>query len=449
MHLRAKNRRKTAGYIRRMKKVAFHTLGCKVNQCDTEAISRLFEAEGWRVVDFADKADVYVINTCTVTGLSARKSRQAIRRAKAAGRDSIVIATGCYAQTEPGEVGNIPGVDIIIGTRDRSKILDYVREIERGREQVNAVCSVTEAKEYEELKAGSLREHTRAFVKIQEGCSQYCAYCIIPYARGPVRSRKPENVMAEVRELADSGFKEIVLTGIHLASYGIDIKGASLPDIIAKVHEVEGIERIRLGSIEPTTVKAEFVATAKSLKKLCPHFHISVQSGCDETLRRMNRRYTADDYRKAAGMLRENIADVALTTDVIVGFPGETDEEFEQTVKFMEEMSFARMHVFKYSPRKGTLAASFKEQVGPKVKEERSSRLLDLAARKTLEFNKKFEGRVMPVLFEQEASHMDGFVDGLTPNYIRVVCRGGAELKGKIINVRLDKAIEDYMAGTV
>jgi len=432
-----------------MKKVAFYTLGCKVNQYETEAISGLFEKEGYDVVDFNDKADVYVINTCTVTGLSARKSRQIIRRAKTVNKDAIVAVVGCYSQTAPEEVGSIPEVNLVIGTKDRHKIVDYVRQVEKESCKLNIVENIMKARDFEELKVDSYKEHTRAFLKIQEGCSQFCAYCIIPYARGPVRSREPQNVVEEVKKLADSGFKEIVLTGIHLASYGRDIEGMSLLRIIEMIHGIEGIERIRLGSIEPTTITNEFIMAVKSLGKLCPHYHVSLQSGCDETLKRMNRKYTADEYMKVVGLLRSSIGDVALTTDIMVGFPGETDEEFEQTYRFADKVSFARIHVFKYSARKGTPAAEFENQVSPEVKEERSARLLGLSRQKTLEFNKKHTGRIVPVLFEQESKSMNGFIEGLTSNYISVVCRGDNKLKGQILNVMLKEAADDYILGEI
>lgn len=432
-----------------MKKVAFYTLGCKVNQYETEAITGLFEKEGYEVVDFEEKADVYVINTCTVTGLSARKSRQMIRRAKAKNEDSIVVVVGCYSQTSPEEVGSIPGVNLVVGTKERSKIIDYIEEIEAGREKINAVSNIMSARDFEELQVDSYKGRTRAFLKIQEGCSQFCTYCIIPYARGPIRSRPPEDVLNEVRKLAEAGFKEVVLTGIHVASYGKDIKNSSLLDIIKKVHEIDGIERIRLGSIEPTTITEEFVKAAKALQKLCPHYHISLQSGCDETLKRMNRKYTADEYRRVVGLLRENIKDVAITTDVMVGFPGETDEEFEQTYRFLQEISFAQMHVFKYSPRKETPAAAFKDQVAPQIKEERSNRLIELSRIRTLEFNRKYIGRTLSVLFEQDVKSKEGFIEGLTPNYIRVLSEGDNKLHGEILDVRLDEAEEDYVTGKI
>lgn len=432
-----------------MEKVAFYTLGCKVNQYETEAITELFEKAGYQVVDFDDKADVYVINTCTVTSMSDRKSRQAIRRAKKNNDRSVVAVVGCYAQTAPEEVGKIEGVNLIIGTKDRHKIIEYLNELKGGSSKAHYVENIMTAREFEKLDIETYKEHTRAFIKIQDGCNQYCTYCIIPYARGPIRSKPPEDVVSEAGKLAQSGFKEIVLTGIHIASYGKDLKNTSLINIIQKVHNIKGIERIRLGSIEPGTITHEFVEAAKSLQKLCPHYHISLQSGCDKTLKRMNRKYTTADYKGVVSLLKENIEDVAITTDVMVGFPGETHEEFEETLGFLEEISLAKMHVFKYSPRKGTPAATFKEQVAPSVKEERSKRLIELSDKNVTKFNENYIGRVMPVLFEQETDNDEGLIEGLTSNYIRVVCKGSRDLKGSIRDVKLIGLRDDFILGEI
>lgn len=433
-----------------MKKAAFYTLGCKVNQYETEALTGIFEKDGYAIVDFEEKADVYVINTCTVTNLSDRKSRQMIRRAKKNNEDSIVVVVGCYAQTAPEEVSKIPGVSLILGTKERSRILDYIHEIKEGREdQINAVNDIMGTRYFEQLQVESYKEKTRAFLKIQEGCSQFCSYCIIPYARGPIRSRRPEEVLEEVGKLAEAGFKEVVLTGIHVASYGKDIKNTSLIDIIRRVHAVEGIERIRLGSIEPTTITEEFAAAARELDKLCPHYHISLQSGCDATLKRMNRRYTAEEYKKVVDRLRKNLGDVAITTDVMVGFPGETDEEFAETLRFLQEIQLYQMHIFKYSPRKGTPAATYPDQVPSEKKDERSNTLISLSSRNTLDFNRQHVGKILLVLFEQEVKEKPGFIEGLTANYIRVLCEGSADMNGKILNVRIEKAEEDYVVGVL
>lgn len=432
-----------------MSKVAFYTLGCKVNQYETEAMSEIFENSGYETVDFSEKADVYLINTCTVTGLSARKSRQMIRRAKTVNNQAIVAVVGCYPQTSPDEVTDIPGVDIIIGTKERGRILEYIESVRTQGCKVNAVSNIMKNNSFEELRIDRYKGRTRAFIKIQDGCSQFCSYCIIPYARGPVRSRPPEDIMAEVLKLADNGFKEVVLTGIHVASYGKDLMSTSLLDLIKRIHVVEGISRIRLGSIEPSTITGEFAAVAGSLEKLCPHYHISLQSGCDETLKRMNRKYTTEEYKKVIQLLRNNVKDAAFTTDVMVGFPGETNEEFEKTYKYLEEISFAQMHVFKFSPRKGTPAALLAGQADSAVKEERSGRVIKLSAENMLKFKRKHIGRIMPVLYEQKVKSMEGFFEGLTSNYIRVLCKGNDNMKGRIMETSLLSAKDDYMLGQI
>lgn len=432
-----------------MKKVAFYTLGCKVNQYETQALANIFKDAGYKIVDFSEIADIYLINTCTVTSLSDRKSRQVIRRAKKLNSDSIVVVAGCYAQTASEEVSKIEGVNLVVGTKDRSKIIQYINEIENKKEKINAVGNIMEQKTFEELGLGIYKERARAFIKVQEGCNQFCSYCIIPYARGPIRSRSEENVIQEVKKLVDSGYREIVLTGIHIGSYGMDTKTTSLIELIKKVHEVDGIERIRLGSIEPNLISEDFIKTVKNLKKMCPHYHISLQSGCDETLKRMNRKYTTLEYKNSIYNLRKEIEDVAVSTDVMVGFPGETEKEFQKTYDFLDEISFSSMHVFKYSPRKGTSAASFEGQILASEKEKRSNILIELSKRKTIEFNKKFIGRVMPVLIEQEVNDREGYYEGFTPNYIKVICKGDKNLKGRIVNIYLKEAVDDFILGEV
>ncbi len=431
-----------------MKRVAFFTLGCKVNQYETGAMSESFENAGYQVVDFDNMAEVYVINTCTVTGMSDRKSRNIIRKAKKNNPDSFVIVVGCYAQTSPEEVERIPGVNMVVGTKDKGKIIEFLEEIKSGSSKTNFVDDIKGFREFEKLDVTSYKERTRAILKIQDGCNNYCSYCIIPYARGPIRSRNREDIINEVHGLAQNGFKEIVLTGIHLASYGRDI-GSSLLEIIKDIHDFEGIERIRLGSIEPSTVSIEFVDAVKNLKKLCPHFHISLQSGCDETLKRMNRKYTTGDYANVVKLLRDNIPDVSITTDIMVGFPGETDIEFNKTLGFLEEIALTKMHVFKYSPRKGTVAATFKDQVTPDKKEERSSILLKLSDRNLHKFNMRMEGRTVKVLFEQEFDSLSEKMEGLTMNFSRVIAIGKSDIKGKILDVKLAEAKEDYILGNV
>lgn len=423
------------------KTVSFMTLGCKVNQYETEAMAEAFANAGYEQVEFDEKADVYVINTCTVTGLSARKSRQAIRRAKQENPEAIVAAVGCYPQTAQKEVEALEEVDIVVGTSDRKRLPEYVEQFMTGcGSKVSTVADIMKNHVFEDLNIENYKDRTRGMLKIQEGCSQFCSYCIIPYARGPIRSRPFEDVMAEVEKLAAAGFKEIVLTGIHIASYGKDLGKIRLMDLISRIHEVDGIERIRIGSIEPTIITEEFAAAAAGLRKLCPHYHISLQSGCDETLKRMNRRYSTDEYRNVVNILRKYIPDAAITTDVMVGFPGETDEEFERTYKFLEEIEFSKMHVFKYSPRKGTPAAAFEGQVDGNVKEARSARVIKLSERLGIEYINRFVGRELPVLYEQEVKGTEGFYEGLTPNYIRVVSKGDNSLAGKIVATRLISA---------
>ncbi|ACL76583.1 tRNA (N(6)-L-threonylcarbamoyladenosine(37)-C(2))-methylthiotransferase MtaB [Ruminiclostridium cellulolyticum] len=437
------------GIYRKKKTVSFHTLGCKVNQYESEAVSSIFEKNGYEVVSFEQDSDVYIINTCTVTNLSDRKSRQAIRKAKKTNPNSIVIVMGCYAQTSSEEVLKIPGVDMVIGTKDRSRIIEYVERIESGECRINAVDNIMVSGTFEELKLSTYKERTRAYLKIQEGCSQFCSYCIIPYARGPIRSRKPDDIIEEVKHLAESGFLEIVLTGIHLASFGREIKDTNLLDIIKKTHSIDGIKRIRLGSLEPTTITEEFVDAVGRLPKLCPHFHLSLQSGCDKTLAEMNRKYRTDEYRKSVELLKNNIPDVAITTDLMVGFPGETEEDFLMSRDFAEEIGFSKIHVFKYSPRKGTPAAVMKNQIGPEEKERRSEIMLDLSDELEKKYMEGFVGRNMEVLYEQEMQGKEGYIEGLTKNYIRVMAKGDSNLKGKLMETKLYKVNGTLFEGNI
>ncbi len=432
-----------------MKKVAFYTLGCKVNQYETEAMAEAFENAGYEQVEFDSAADVYVINTCTVTGLSSRKSRQAIRRARQLNGNAVVAAVGCYPQTARKEVEAMPEVDIVAGTADRLRIPEFVEAFLKGGERISAVENVMKNHIFEDLKIERYKDRTRAFLKIQEGCSQYCSYCIIPYARGPIRSRPYDEITGEVERLVEAGFREVVLTGIHIASYGRDLGKIRLPDLIQGVNDIDGIERIRIGSIEPTLITEDFTESAASMEKLCPHFHISLQSGCDETLKRMNRRYTTTEYKKAVELLRERIPDVSITTDVMVGFPGETDEEFERTYEFLQDIRFAKMHVFKFSPREGTPAAGFEGQVDGVVKEARSRKVIGLSDRCALEFNNRFVGRQMPVLYEHEIKNDPGTCEGLTTNYIKVLTKGNPSIVGNISQTRLVRAAAEYVSGEI
>lgn len=432
-----------------MKRVAFHTLGCKVNQYETEAIAELFKNSGYQVVDFTDSADVYVINTCTVTNIGEKKSGQIIRRARKNNKDAIIVVMGCYAQVAHQEASSISGVNIVIGTQNRQKIIELVEKFELDRRQIVDVGNIMTQREFEGIEIKAYRDRTRAFIKIQDGCDRFCSYCIVPYARGPVRSRKPDSITDEVVRLSQNGYKEIVLTGIHVASYGKDLGNIGLVDIILKIHEIKGIERIRLSSVEPLAINEEFLQRCKPLYKLCPHYHVSLQSGCDSTLKRMNRRYTAEQYRDVIKMLRNNINDVSITTDIIVGFPGETKQEFEQTYKFLEEMAFSKMHVFKYSPRKGTPAAKFAEQVSYSEKEERSNKLLELDLKNQYEFKKKFIGREMDVLLERQVKGRPELMEGLTPNYINVAVKAGKNLQATIQTVKLANVECDYIIGEI
>ncbi len=431
-----------------MKTVAFYTLGCKVNQYDTEAMIELFENSGYKVVSSDELANVYVINTCTVTSLSDRKSRQFIRRSKRNNPNSVIAVVGCYAQTAPEEVLSIEGVNLVIGTNERNKIVNLIENIDENK-KANYVNDIMEVNEFEELSIDKIEGRTRAFLKIQEGCNQYCAYCIIPYARGSVRSRKPENIILEVNRLASNGFKEIVLTGIHIASYGKDLKDIKLIDVIEKIHEVEEIRRIRLSSIEPTLLDEEFIIRIKKLPKFCNHFHMSLQSGCDETLKRMNRRYTTGEYRNIVNNLRKHIPNIAITTDIIVGFPGETEEEFNTTYKFVEEIGFSDIHVFKFSPRKGTPAAKFENQVPSMVKNERSEKMIKLSNELMIKYREKYINSKLEVLFEDVFDEEKNLISGLTSNYIKVVSKADKDLIGNLTTVNITAINDNYIVGEI
>ncbi len=432
-----------------LRRAAFYTLGCKVNQYETEAMIESFENAGYETVEYTEYADVYIINTCTVTNMGDRKSRQIIRRALELNPNAFVAVVGCYSQIAPKEVLEIPGVSLVVGTNERSRIVELAEYAMEKEEKLNLVNDIMEVREFEEMSIKNYKSRTRAFLKIQEGCDQYCTYCIIPYARGHIRSRKPESIIAEVRELAESGFKEVVLTGIHVASYGKDLGDTSLIEIIEKVHQVDGIERIRMSSVDPNVMTDEFIGRLKKLPKICRHFHLSLQSGCDETLKRMNRKYTTEEYKRVVGKLREVFADVALTTDLIVGFPGETEEEFLKTAEFIEEISFSAMHVFKYSPREGTPASKYKNQVKPQEKDARSKLITSIARKNEEKFKNGFIGQRLKVLYEQPIDEKDSLYEGLTDNYIRVVSESQSDIKGKIIETILTELREDSMIGKI
>lgn len=418
------------------KKIAFITLGCKVNLYDTEAMAELFTEKGYEVVDFEEYADVYLINTCTVTNLGDKKSRQMIRRAKRINPNSVVVATGCYAQVASEEVAKIEGINIVIGTKNRSEIVETVENYVAENGVVNNVSDIMGEKEFEPLQISRLTNRTRAYIKIQEGCNRYCTYCIIPYARGPIRSRKPEEVIEEVKKLAENGFKEVVLTGIHVASYGLDLGNITLADIIEKVHSVNGIERIRFSSMEPLAIDDDFVARMAKLPKVCDHYHLSLQSGCNRTLKRMNRKYNAEQYAEACERLRNAFPNVAITTDIIVGFPDETEEDFKESLAFAEKMKLDKIHTFPYSPKKGTPAAKMKNQISGDVKSQRSKEMIALSDKMNIDFLNNNIGKTVPVLFENMEN---GFWQGHTTNYIKVLVKSDENLNNKIVDVKLDK----------
>lgn len=428
-----------------MKKAALHNLGCKVNAYETEAMQHLLEEAGYEIVPFTQKADVYVINTCSVTNMADRKSRQMLHKAKKNNPDSIVVAAGCYVQTSEKEVLNDLSVDIVIGN-DRKH--DLVRLLEEySMDSVNdTVDDINDGKhDFEELFIDQTKEHTRAFIKVQDGCNQFCSYCIIPYARGRVRSRRFENVIAEVERLAANGFKEVVLTGIHLSSYGVDFEEATgLLELIQAVNAVKGIERIRLGSLEPKIVTEHFASELSKLDKICPHFHLSLQSGCDATLKRMNRKYTTKEYEKGCELLRKYFVHPAITTDVIVGFPGETEEEFEQTKAYLEHIHFYEMHIFKYSKRKGTRAAVMPDQIDEQVKAARSEKLIALGHDMSKEFRKFYIGKNEEVLFEEKAVIGDKeYFVGYTKEYVKVAKETDENLENQIVSGRISGMLTD------
>lgn len=428
-----------------MKKAALHNLGCKVNAYETEAMQHLLEEAGYEIVPFTQKADVYVINTCSVTNMADRKSRQMLHKAKKNNPDSIVVAAGCYVQTSEKEVLNDLSVDIVIGN-DRKH--DLVRLLEEySLDSVSdTVDDINDGKhDFEELFIDQTKEHTRAFIKVQDGCNQFCSYCIIPYARGRVRSRRFENVIAEVERLAANGFKEVVLTGIHLSSYGVDFEEATgLLELIQAVNAVKGIERIRLGSLEPKIVTEHFASELSKLDKICPHFHLSLQSGCDATLKRMNRKYTTKEYERGCELLRKYFVHPAITTDVIVGFPGETEEEFEQTKAYLERIHFYEMHIFKYSKRKGTRAAVMPDQIDEQVKAARSEKLIALGHDMSKEFRKFYIGKNEEVLFEEKAVIGDKeYFVGYTKEYVKVAKKTDENLENQIVSGRISGMLTD------
>ena len=469
-----------------MKTVAFITLGCKVNQYETNAMTQQFIEKGYEVVDHTQKADIYIVNTCTVTNMSDRKSRQMLRRVKELNKEAIVVACGCYAQVAKEELEKIEEINLVLGNNEKKDIVEYVetyihhqtlsenkedtlhiktqsnkieedvkasqnKEIMANAEKNKITKNRVEAqikdvmnqKEFVEFGDITFTEKTRAVIKIQDGCDRFCSYCIIPYARGRVRSRKPEHILSEIQKIAKEGIKEVVITGIHIASYGKDFKQAyRLIDLLEEMNTIEGIERIRLGSIEPLLITEEFVSRLEKLSKICHQFHLSLQSGCDETLKRMNRRYTTEQFKEITKLLRNTFEDAILTTDIIVGFPGESEEEFEKTYEFLKEIKFYKMHVFKYSPRKGTKAAVMPNQIDGNKKEERSRRLIELSNQNEKAYNEQYVGNEVEVLFEEEKN---GIWQGHTKNYILAHYKTEENMENKLIKLQCKEAEQEYI----
>ena len=407
-----------------------------------------FVEAGYEAVDFEEKADIYIINTCTVTNMSDKKSRQMIRRAKHLNNNAIIVAVGCYAQIAKNEIEkDIPEIDLVLGTNEKNNIVKYIEEYINNNKNVENISNVMHQKEFLDFGKVTYTEKTRAVVKVQDGCDRFCSYCIIPYARGRVRSRKIGNIVEEIKSIVEEGIKEVVITGIHVASYGKDFKdGTSLIDLLEEINKIDNLKRIRLSSIEPTIITEEFLARLTKLDKICNHFHLSLQSGCDETLNRMNRRYNTEEFENCIKLLRKAYKDVALTTDIIVGFPGETDEEFNKTYNFLNKIKFYQMHVFKYSPRKGTKAAEMKNQISPKLKEERSKVLIDLSHKNEKEYKERFLGRTVQVLFEQKEGE---YLIGHTTNYLKVAVDFNKSLENTIQNVEIINLEKEFLVGKI
>lgn len=436
-----------------MKKAALHNLGCKVNAYETEAMQEMLENAGYEIVPFKEGADIYIINTCTVTNIADRKSRQMLHRARKMNPDAIVVAAGCYVQAQDGKEAD-PCIDIVLGNNHKKDLIEILEKYDlkrtagavEKRQDEKMTCTVAEiedinkTREYESLHLTKPGDHTRAYIKVQDGCNQFCTYCIIPYARGRVRSREQEDVVNEVKSLAANGYKEIVLTGIHLSSYGIDHDGERhLLDLIRAVHEVDGIERIRLGSLEPGIITEEFADAISGLTKICPHFHLSLQSGCDATLKRMNRRYTSAEYYEKCRILRKYFDNPALTTDVIVGFPGETEEEFQESLAFVDKVDFYETHIFKYSKREGTKAARMEDQIDEQVKAQRSAAMIELGLKKKEAYERSFIGKTVEVLVEEDEVYEGKTVQaGHTKEYIKIALESEENLKNTIVKVQIE-----------
>lgn len=425
-----------------MPTVAFHTLGCKVNFYDTEAIWQKFKHDGYEQVDFESTADVYVINTCTVTNTGDKKSRQMIRRAVRRNPEAIVAVTGCYAQTSPAEIMAIPGVDLVIGTQDRDKIMTYVQQLQQERQPINAVRNIMKTRQFEELDVPDFADRTRAFLKIQEGCNNFCTFCIIPWSRGLMRSREPESVIKQAHMLVDAGYQEIVLTGIHTGGYGEDMENYSLAKLLWDLDKVDGLKRIRISSIEASQITDEVLEVLNASDKMCRHLHIPLQAGDDRVLSRMRRKYTTAEFGGKIERIHQIMPGVAITTDVIVGFPGETEEMFRNGYRFMEQMQFSEMHVFPYSKRTGTPAARMEDQIDEELKNIRVHELIDLSERMQLSYAKKFVGQVLEVIPERahKGEPGSGLIMGYSDNYLQVVFEGSEDLVGSVVQVKVNEA---------
>ena len=417
-----------------MKSVASFALGCKVNQAESEAVAEAFADKGYEIKNIDEAADIYVINTCAVTNFGDKKSRQLLRKVKRLNPNAIVVASGCYAQVESDVVSAIDEVDIVVGTKGRHNIVDAVEKYIEDRQKVCLVGDIMHERDFEPISVRKLAGRARAYIKIQDGCSQYCSYCIIPYARGPIRSRDEEDILKEVKNLALNGFKEVVLTGIHVASYGKDNHKTDLLSLIKRVNSIEGIERIRLSSVEPNIVTEEFARDLSQMPKVCNHFHLSLQSGCNKTLKAMNRRYDTEKYMDSVNLLRKYMPDCGITTDIIVGFPGETEEDFAQSCEFAKKVNFSKIHVFPYSPKKGTPAAAMKNQIPAEIKSKRANELIKISDEMEDEFIKKHIGKVIDILFEKSEN---GYFEGHTSNYIHVKAQSKNNIRNMILPVKI------------
>jgi len=426
--------------VNEMATVAFQTLGCKVNHYETEAVWQLFKDAGYARVDFADHADVYVVNTCTVTNTGDKKSRQVIRRAIRQNPDSVICVTGCYAQTSPAEIMAIPGVDVVVGTQDRHKMIGYIEQFREERMPINAVGNIMKAKVYEELDVPAFTDRTRASLKIQEGCNNFCTFCIIPWARGLMRSRQPEDVLKQAQQLVDAGYKEIVLTGIHTGGYGEDLKDYNLAKLLKALESVNGLERLRISSIEASQITDEVLDVLKDSPIVVRHLHVPIQSASDTVLRRMRRKYTMAEFGERITRLKEVLPDCAITSDVIVGFPGETEEEFMETFNFINDHKFSELHVFPYSKRTGTPAAMMDDQVEESIKEERVARLIALSDQLAKEYASKYEGELLEIIPEEFSEEAGGRLVGYTDNYLRVAIEGDESMIGQLVRVKITKA---------